>query len=85
MGLGEATCVYAVFMPTSFRIHICVSDRVFFDSRCDHRNHPESIASGAILAMLADSMMPEAYEDGGSLIGFSTMLGFLTAFILSKI
>jgi len=35
--------------------------------------------------MLADSMMPEAYEDGGSLIGFSTMLGFLTAFILSKI
>ena len=45
----------------------------------------ESFASGAILAMLADSMMPEAYEDGGSLIGFSTMLGFLTAFILSKI
>jgi len=45
----------------------------------------ESFASGAILAMLADSMMPEAYEDGGSLIGFLTMLGFLTAFILSKI
>jgi ZIP family zinc transporter len=38
-----------------------------------------------ILAMLADSMMPEAYEDGGFLIGFLTMLGFLTAFILSKI
>jgi ZIP family zinc transporter len=45
----------------------------------------ESFASGAILAMLADSMMPEAYEDGGFLIGFLTMLGFLTAFILSKI
>jgi zinc transporter, ZIP family len=44
----------------------------------------ESFASGAILAMLADSMMPEAYEDGGFLIGFLTMLGFLTAFILSK-
>jgi zinc transporter, ZIP family len=45
----------------------------------------ESFASGAILAMLADSMMPEAYEDGGPLIGFLTLLGFLTAFILSKI
>ncbi len=45
----------------------------------------ESFASGAILTMLADSMMPEAYEDGGFLIGFLTMLGFLTAFILSKI
>jgi len=45
----------------------------------------ESFASGAILAMLADSMMPEAYEEGGFLIGFLTMLGFLTAFILSKI
>jgi zinc transporter, ZIP family len=38
-----------------------------------------------MLAMLADSMMPEAYEAGGSLIGFLTMLGFLMAFILSKI
>jgi zinc transporter, ZIP family len=45
----------------------------------------ESFASGAILAMLADSMMPEAYEEGGYLIGFLTLLGFLTAFILSKI
>ena len=45
----------------------------------------ESFASGAILAMLADSMMPEAYDEGGYLIGFLTILGFLTAFILSKI
>ena len=44
----------------------------------------ESFAAGAILAMLADSMMPEAYEEGGYLIGILTVLGFLTAFILSK-
>lgn len=44
----------------------------------------ESFASGAILAMLADSMMPEAYEEGGYLIGILTIMGFLTAFILSK-
>lgn len=44
----------------------------------------EAFAAGAILAMLADSMMPEAYEEGGPSIGFLTILGFLTAFIISR-
>ena len=44
----------------------------------------ESFALGAILAMFADSMMPEAYEEGGYLIGILTVLGFLTVFIISK-
>jgi ZIP family zinc transporter len=44
-----------------------------------------SFASGAILAMLSDSMIPEAYEEGGYLIGILTILGFLTAFILYKV
>lgn len=42
----------------------------------------EAFAAGAILAMLADSMMPEAYEEGGFIIGLLTILGFLTAFII---
>lgn len=45
----------------------------------------EAFAAGAILAMLADSLMPEAFEEGGFSIGIVTVLGFLTAFILSKI
>jgi zinc transporter, ZIP family len=45
----------------------------------------EAFAGGAILAMLADSMMPEAYEDGGFLIGLLTVLGFLTAFLISRL
>jgi ZIP family zinc transporter len=44
-----------------------------------------SFASGAILAMLSDSMIPEAFEEGGYLIGILTILGFLTAFILYKV
>jgi len=44
-----------------------------------------SFASGAILAMLADSMIPEAYEEGGYLIGLLTICGFLTAFIIYKL
>ncbi|MFA4995577.1 MAG: ZIP family metal transporter [Patescibacteria group bacterium] len=45
----------------------------------------EAFAAGAILAMLADSMMPEAFEEGGFSIGALTVAGFLLAFILAKI
>jgi len=44
----------------------------------------EAFAAGAILAMLADSMMPEAFEEGGFSIAFLTVLGFLVAFIISR-
>jgi len=44
----------------------------------------EAFAAGAILAMLADTMMPEAYEEGGFNIGMLTVFGFLTAFIISR-
>lgn len=36
----------------------------------------QSFAGGAILMMLANSMIPEAYEHGGKLAGVTTVLGF---------
>lgn len=45
----------------------------------------ESFAAGAILAMLADSMIPEAFEEGGFSVGLLTIIGFLTAFIILKL
>jgi len=42
-----------------------------------------AFAGGAILTMLADTMMPEAYEHGGKLVGLCTTLGFALAFTLS--
>jgi zinc transporter, ZIP family len=44
-----------------------------------------SYAAGAILVMLAESMIPEAYEEGGMKIGIATMIGFVVAFILGKL
>ncbi len=44
----------------------------------------EAFAAGAILAMLVNSMMPEAYEEAGFSIGLLTVIGFLIAFILSR-
>jgi zinc transporter, ZIP family len=44
-----------------------------------------AVAAGAILAMLADTMMPEAFETAHDLAGLITVTGFLAAFILSKL
>jgi ZIP family zinc transporter len=42
-------------------------------------------AGGAILTMLADTMMPEAFEHGGKLVGLFTTAGFAVAFALSAL
>lgn len=44
-----------------------------------------AVAAGAILAMLADTMMPEAFEEAHDLSGLITVAGFLAAFILTKL
>ncbi|MEM8780861.1 MAG: protein kinase, partial [Cyanobacteria bacterium P01_G01_bin.49] len=43
----------------------------------------KAIAGGAILAMLASTMMPEAYELGGSSVSYSTIAGFLLGFLIT--
>jgi len=39
----------------------------------------EGVAGGAMLTMIAQTMLPEAYENGGELSGMATLLGFLAA------
>ena len=39
-----------------------------------------TFAAGGILAMLAETMMPEAFEQGHKLVGIATTLGFVVAF-----
>ncbi len=43
-----------------------------------------AFASGAILAMLCDTMIPEAFKFGGRFIALITVMGFLLAFLLGK-
>ena len=45
----------------------------------------QSFAAGAILTMLASTMMPEAYEEGDPFVGVVTTVGFLLAFVLSRV
>ena len=44
-----------------------------------------AVAAGAILAMLADTMIPEAFEGTRDYTGLVTVIGFLLAFMLSKL
>lgn len=44
---------------------------------------PLGFAAGAVLASLADTLMPEAYSDGGPHVAYATALGFLTSFLIS--
>ncbi|MEV4198596.1 ZIP family metal transporter [Micromonospora globbae] len=42
-----------------------------------------ALAAGAILAMVTDTMVPEAFEDAHLLVGLITVAGFLAAYALS--
>jgi zinc transporter, ZIP family len=43
-----------------------------------------AVAAGAMLAMLADTMIPEAFDEAHDLAGLITVAGFLVAFVLTK-
>ncbi|MEB3161526.1 MAG: cyclic nucleotide-binding domain-containing protein [Synechocystis sp.] len=45
----------------------------------------QAIAGGGILAMLTSTMMPEAYELGGSSVAYATIMGFLVGFLISAV
>lgn len=44
-----------------------------------------AVAAGAILSMLADTMIPEAFEATHDFAGLITVCGFLVAFVMSKL
>ncbi|MDB5868404.1 MAG: zinc/iron permease [Polaromonas sp.] len=44
-----------------------------------------AVAAGAILAMLVDTMIPEAFEQAHEFAGLITVTGFLVAFALNKL
>lgn len=45
----------------------------------------QAFAGGALLTMLADTMMPEAFRFGGKQVGLVTTLGFALAFAITTI
>jgi zinc transporter, ZIP family len=58
---------------------------VFSDASGDTVAFVLAFAAGAILTMLADTMMPEAFEQGGKAVGLLTTLGFAVAFAIGTL
>lgn len=44
-----------------------------------------AFAAGSVLAMLADTMLPEAMANGGSIISLATVGGFLLSYVVSRL
>lgn len=44
-----------------------------------------ALAAGGILAMLSDTMFPEAFKNGGPWVALATTLGFACAFMLAQL
>jgi zinc transporter, ZIP family len=44
-----------------------------------------AFAAGAVLTLIADAMMPEAFDHGGKVAGLVTVLGFALAFLLTTL
>lgn len=46
--------------------------------------HVQAFAAGAVLTMVADTMLPEAFQETGKRVGLATLAGFTIALMLSR-
>lgn len=44
----------------------------------------KSMAAGAMLTVISETMLPEAYAKGGSIVGLSTLGGFLVIIMIKS-
>ena len=45
----------------------------------------EGFAAGAMLTMIAQTMLPEAFHQGGNVIGMSCLMGFLATLMVKMV
>ncbi len=45
----------------------------------------QSFAAGAVLGLVTDGMLPQAYDEGGPWVAFSATVGFLLSFMLTEL
>ena len=67
--------------PGKYRVVASLAGFVLLDGASnDTVAFVQAFAGGAILTMLATTMMPEAFENGGTRVGIATTLGFAVAY-----
>ena len=45
----------------------------------------EGLCGGAMLTMISNTALPEAFEQGGDVVGLSCLCGFLLAYTVSAL
>ncbi|MDQ3281151.1 MAG: ZIP family zinc transporter [Acidobacteriota bacterium] len=83
----SASYVFSVWgaIALASGISALAGNLLFRNVRPEITSATTATAAGAILAMLADTMVPEAFEYAHDFTGLITVLGFLCAFVLSKL
>jgi zinc transporter, ZIP family len=81
-----ATSRHVFWMWTTLTVAsaaIAAAGFLLADNLTNEGLYAEAFAGGAVLTMLADSMMPEAFRHGGRSVGLVTVLGYLVAATLA--
>lgn len=63
-------------MALIFSLITVFGSTFFADTSKEHLSFIQAFAAGAILTMLANSMIPESYKEGGKHTGIATVTGF---------
>ena len=85
-GRSNAYIVVAWTLVTLLCIASCVAGYAFLAGLPgDATGFMLAFAAGGILAMLSDTMFPEAFKDGGPWVALATTIGFACAFLLAQL
>ena len=66
-------------------LSVVAGNAVLTDARPETLSVLLAFAGGAVLASLADTLMPDAYREGGSYVAFATAAGFFASFLLAEL
>ena len=79
--------VFTIWVSIALISAVCSAMAYLFLQNLDIRvvSMITASAAGAILAMIVDTMIPEAFAETHNFAGLITVIGFLSAYILDKI
>jgi zinc transporter, ZIP family len=84
-GTSERTIAWMWGALTAASAVVAGAGFMLADSIPDQGLMAQAFAGGAVLVMLADSMMPEAFQHGGKSVGLMTVAGYLMAAVLGVV
>jgi ZIP family zinc transporter len=85
-GLALLTAIFVSNLPEALlTMAVVVGAGPLSSASPETLSIPLAFAAGAVLASLADTLMPEAYEQGGPAVALSTAAGFVVSFYLATL